>query len=169
MTRGKRFYPEFILCASSEILHSTGLLLSSVLWVKHAILKKHKSKQIPITEEPERMFPVLQSVPTTHHSKGALQSSVLKKKPQEKPDLQNKQMKPKQNSPNIDWKLKWSLLWNFPVVEKPPFCDTALGGRKLSLSGELGIQGFLLNLLCFIRQTSWFLYVSSRLWEDWWV
>lgn len=35
-------------------------------------------------------------------------------------------MKPKQNSPNIDWKLKWSLLWNFPAAEKPPFCVTAL-------------------------------------------
>lgn len=43
VTKGRRFYPEFILCASSEILHSTGLLLSSVLWVKHAILERKKN------------------------------------------------------------------------------------------------------------------------------
>lgn len=43
VTRGGRFYPEFILCASSEILHSTGLLLSSVLWVKHAILERERN------------------------------------------------------------------------------------------------------------------------------
>lgn len=42
VTRGG-FYPEFILCASSEILHSTGLLLSSVLWVKHAILERERN------------------------------------------------------------------------------------------------------------------------------
>lgn len=62
MPRGKIFYPEFILCASSEILHSTGLLLSSVLWVKHAILGKkqtNKHKQIPITEESEEVLSVL--------------------------------------------------------------------------------------------------------------
>lgn len=69
MTRGERFYPEFVLCASSEILHSTGLLLSSVLWVKHAILEKKKPKRIPITEESEEMLSVTQSVARTHYSK----------------------------------------------------------------------------------------------------
>lgn len=72
MTRGERFYPEFILCASLEILHSTGLLLSSVLWVKHAILEKRKPKQIPITEESEKMLSVIRSVARTCYSKWVL-------------------------------------------------------------------------------------------------
>lgn len=59
MPREKRFYPEFILRASSEILHSTGLLLSSVLWVKHTILQKKNPKQIPVTEESEEVLSVL--------------------------------------------------------------------------------------------------------------
>lgn len=45
-----KIYPEFILRASSEVLHSTGLLLSSVLWVKHAILEKQtQTNRFPVS------------------------------------------------------------------------------------------------------------------------
>lgn len=48
--KNKEIHPEFILRASSEVLHSTGLLLSSVLWVKHAILEKQtKINTFPVS------------------------------------------------------------------------------------------------------------------------
>lgn len=42
----KEIYPEFVLCASFKILHSTGSVFSSVPWMKCIILKDKLNDQL---------------------------------------------------------------------------------------------------------------------------